>query len=131
MNSNELCEGNYVSDITYDYLLPQLESFEILKMEENAYSFSDILDAMKGIASNQRSMISEIEQLCKLSCVSPATAATSEGPFSIARRIKMWLREKITQQQVTHVAILGVHKTRTDALRLNVANEFVSRNDSH
>ena len=35
------------------------------------------------------------------------------------------------QQRFHHVAILNTHKTRTDALRLiDVANEFVSRNDN-
>ena len=37
----------------------------------------------------------------------------------------------MTQQLFTHAAILVVHKTRTDALRLNVVNEFVNRKDNH
>lgn len=94
-------------------------------------SFSDIVEEVKGLAGDQRAMISEIVQICKLLLVNPATAATGERSFSMARRVKTWLRAKMTQQRFNHVAILNTHKTRTDALRLiDVANEFVSRNDN-
>ena len=37
----------------------------------------------------------------------------------------------MTQQGFIHAVIVVMHKTRTDALRLNVANEFFSRNGNN
>ena len=61
----------------------------------------------------------------------PATSASGERSFSTGRRIKSWLRAKMSQKHFNHVALLNTHETRTDNLRLvNVANEFTARNEN-
>ena len=51
--------------------------------------------------------------------------------LSTGRRIKSWLRAKMSQKRFNHVALLNTHETRTDNLRLvNVANEFTARNEN-
>ena len=68
-------------------------------------------------------------QTCVLIHVHPVTSAFGERSFSTAR--KSWLRAKISQKRFNHVALLNIHKTRTDNLRLvDVANEFTARNDN-
>ena len=71
--------------------------------------------------------------ICKLLLVNPATSATGERSFSMARRVKTWLRANMKQQRFNNVALLHTHthKARTDKIRfLDVANEFVQRNEN-
>ena len=63
----------------------QLESFEILRKEQKIDSFSDILDEVEGVAPNQRPMINEIAQICKLLYLNPATAARTIYPYKNRR----------------------------------------------
>ena len=64
--------------------------------------------------------------------VNPATSATGERLFSMARRMKTWLRAKMKQQRFNNVALLHTHKARTDKIRLlDVAKELVQRNENH
>ena len=70
--------------------------------------------------------------ICKLLLVNPATSAISGRSFSMARRVKTWLRANMKQQRFNNVALLHTHKGRTDKIRLlDVANEFVQRNENH
>lgn len=74
-------------------------------------------------------MISEVIVILKLIQVDPATSAWAERSFSMARRVKTWLRANMSQKRFTHLALLNSHKTRTDRIRLiDVANEFASVN---
>ena len=96
---------NYAEDIKCDCHLPQLEIFKVLMRGRKAESFPDVLDAVKSLAPNEQTMISEVVRICKLLHVSPATSATGERSFSIARRVKTWLRAKISQKRFNNVAI--------------------------
>ena len=76
-------------------------------------------------------MITEVIVICKLLLVNPATSVTGERSFSMARRVKGWLRANMKQKRFNNVALLHTHKTRTDKIRLlDVANEFVQRNEN-
>ena len=75
--------------------------------------------------------ISEVIVICKLNQLNPATSAPAERTFSMARRVKTWLRANINQNRFTHLALLNSHNTRTDKIRLiDVANKFDSVNES-
>ena len=114
-----------------EYLIPQLDIFKILMGGEKLECFSDILKAIKNVDSAHTSMISAVIQICVLIHVNPATSASGERSFSTARRIKSWLRAKMSQKRFNHVDLLNTHKTRTDNLRLvDVANEFIARNEN-
>ena len=77
-------------------------------------------------------MITEVIVIGKLLLVNPATSATGERSFSMARRVKTWLRANMKQQRFNNVALLlHSHKARTDKMRLlDIANEFVQRNEN-
>ena len=70
---------------------------------------------------------SEVVTLLKLILVSPATNATSEGTFSVTRRIKTYLRSAMGQARLNGLMHLHVHKEKTDSLSLlDIANSFVN-----
>ena len=93
-------------------------------------AFADVLKAVKILTDHERHMITEVV-ICKLLLVNPATSATGERSFSTARRVKTWLRANMKQHRFNNVALLHTHKARTDKIRLlNVANEFVQRNEN-
>ena len=92
--------------------------------------FADVLKAVKSLTDHERHMITEVV-ICKLLLVNPAPSATSERSFSTVRRVKTWLRANMKQQRFNNVALLHIHKTRTDKIQLlDVANEFVQRNEN-
>ena len=93
--------------------------------------FADILKAIKSLTEHERHMITEVIVICKLLLVNPATSATGERSFSMAGRVKMWLRVNMKQQRFNYVALLHTHKAITDKIwPLDGANEFVQRNEN-
>ena len=64
--------------------------------------------------------------IIQLVLVMPAKNATSERSFSALRRVKTYLRTKMSQKRLNHLLILNVHKERTDTLDLkDTLNSFV------
>ena len=57
--------------------------------------FADVLKAVKSLTDYERHMITEVIVICKLLLVNPATSTTGERSFSMARRVKTWLRANI------------------------------------
>ena len=122
---------NYADDVRTGYLFSQLEILKVLIKDAQINCFADVLKAVKSLTDHERHMITEVIVICKLLLVNPATSATGERSFSMARRVKTWLRANMKQQRFNNVALLHTHKARTDKIRLlDVANEFVQRNDN-
>ena len=108
-----------------------LELLKVLIKDAQINCFADVLKTVKSLTDHERHMITEVIVICKLLLVNPATSATSERWFSMARRVKTWLRANMKQQRFNNVALLNTHKARTDKIRLlDVANEFVQRNEN-
>ena len=102
---------------------------KVLIKDAQINCFADVLKAVKSLTDHERHMITEVIVICKLLLVNPATSATGEWSFSMARREKTWLCANIKQQRFNNVGLLHTHKARTDKIRLlDVANEFVQRN---
>ena len=64
----------------------------------------------------------------------PASSATAERRFSTMRRLKNYMRLKLTrlmtQERLNHVAVHHVHKTRVDALDINKIKQlFIYANE--
>jgi hypothetical protein len=93
--------------------------------------FQDILDSVKNFSQPQKHLVSEVITICTLLLVNPATSATGERMFSMARRVKTWLRANMQQQRFNNISLLHCHKERTDRIRLvDVAKEFIDRNEN-
>ena len=64
--------------------------------------------------------------------MNPATSCTPERSFSVARRIKTWLRSTMTTKRFNNLSILSIHKELTDSISLvDNGNEFASKYDGH
>ncbi len=108
----------------------ECDILRVMFMNEKPNCFKDVVDHMK-VLQQQRSLIPNINTICKLLLVNPATTATAERSFSLARRIKTWMRSKMLAPRFNSLAILHSHKSLTDGVNLkDVANEFASKNDS-
>ena len=93
----------------------------------NNTCFDDFLNELKELPNEERQLIRHVVTISKLLHVNPATSASGERSFSMARRLKTWLRSKMTQERFNSLAILHSHKCKTDTLNLlDIGNQFVS-----
>ena len=115
---------NFLKMCTVMMLTGQMEILKVLLKDGDFLCFDDIILKIKEFLT-QGNMISEVITICKLILVNPAISAAGERSFSIARRLKTWLRSSMTQERFSNLAILNSHKDRTDRLSLlDIANEF-------
>lgn len=90
-------------------------------------NFHYILNAVKALKPEQRCLISSVISICKLILVNPATTATAEISFYLARRLLTWLRSKMGQKRFHNLAVLHFHKEQSDAIDvISVANDFIT-----
>ena len=76
-----------------------------------------------------KGMLSEVDKLLKLLFTFPVTTATTERSFSSLRRIKTYLRSRMTDCRLNNLFLLYVHVSKTDALDLtSIAKQFISVN---
>lgn len=126
----EYLRMRYSNDIDIDHLEVEKDVLGVIFKGEKIVCFQEVVDHIKKIDEAQRLLMPNIVTICKLLLVNPATTATAERSFSLARRIKTWLRSKMLPLRFNSVAILHAHKKLTESLDLkDVANEFVSKNE--
>ena len=88
--------------------------------------FGDIVEQLKTIAPQERVIISNVITIIKMVLITGTTRATSKRSFSLARRVKTWLRSSMTQKRFNALAILHSHKDIVDKLSLvAIGNDFV------
>lgn len=82
------------------------------------------------VEGNKWALFSEIAIIVRLILVMPATNAVSERSFSNLRRLKTYLRSRMSQERLNSLMILHTYKEETDKLDLvAVANEFVQKKE--
>ena len=124
-------EASYSEDVDTGALPGQLSTLEVMLKEEKISCFDEILLAMSKFPELEKKLIQEVQTVCKLLAVNPATSAAGERSFSSARRLKTWLRSRMGDERFSNLAVLNGHKRRTDSVSLTlVAQEFVSRNEN-
>ena len=73
-------------------------------------------------------MVPNVSLLIQLLLVLPATSASAERSFSLQRRLKTWLRSRMTQVRYNALAQLHEHKDKTDKIDLiKIGNQFISK----
>jgi len=121
---NEL--KNYHDDINVSSLPAELQVFRSICTGDKVEFFEDITRKIKTRSKEERGLIINVIKIIKLVLVGAATSATPERSFSLARRLKTWLRSTMTQKRFNSLAILSTHQLLTDGLSLvKFANEFV------
>ena len=118
----------YTDDFDISALPAELLILRTMFANENVSYFEEIKIKLKNESIKaERSLIKNVIKLMKLVLVGAATSATPERSFSLARRLKTWLRSTMSQKRFNSLAILSFYKELTDKLSLvDVANEFVA-----
>ena len=71
-----------------------------------------------GKNQSQKLSLPEVTKIKKLFLVLTATNAASERSFSAMKRIKMYLRNTTSGNQLNHPMLLHVHCKKTDQLNM-------------
>lgn len=88
----QFIETNYCDDVDIGALNARLKVFKLLMKDGHFTCFYDMLAKIKELPELEKGIVNHIITICKLLLVNPATSASSERSFSIARRLKTWLR---------------------------------------
>ena len=108
------------------------EAFSMSKMFQgsNCTNFSDILENLESLDPTKRALIPNLLTTVYLILINPATSCNPERSFSVARRIKTWLRSTVTTKRFNNLSILSIHKEVGDSINLvDSGNEFASKYD--
>ena len=117
---------NYHDDIDVSALPAELEILKTICAGGEVSNFDDITKRIMMISKEERFLIGNVIVVIKIVMVGAATSATPERSFSLARRLKTWLRSTMSQKRFNSLAVLSTHQSQTDNLSLvAVANEFV------
>lgn len=92
-------------------------------------SIANIIACLRRLGTHI-AMFSEVAKLLELFLLLPVTSATAERSFSGLRRLKTFLRTRISQELLNSLALLHVHKRMTREIDvLKAAKEFVARSE--
>ena len=126
----EYIKMEYSEDIHIELLVHEVDVLKIVIGDETVSCLDDILKCLTD-CKDQLTLMPNITTLIKLLIVNPATSSSSERSFSLARRLKTWLRSTMLTKRFNALAILHEHKELTDKIDLKVvASEFASLNES-
>ena len=118
----------YEGDINIYLLDSQLESLSVELKNKHSTCLRDITNHIKEPGS-KTIIFSEVIILLKILMAAPATNAAIERAASQLRRVKTWLRTKMTQKRLNYLMLLPTHKEKTDELDLiKVAHDFCEGN---
>lgn len=90
-----------------------------------------ICDVMKAKESSKECM-PILHKLLQLNGSVPLASATAERTFSAMRRIKSWLRSKMTAYSLSNRMFAVIHKQRVDDINTEqVAKDFIATTERH
>ena len=117
----ETYSGDFDSLIISSELDLLLTIFE----ENSPCNFEEIIGDLQSTPQHLY-LICNVITIIRLVLTNGSTSATAERSFSMARRMKTWLRSTITQKRFNSLAVLNTHKEILDELSLvEVENDFV------
>ena len=120
-------------DINFDKLISELSllrpTFQSVCPEiKKVTSINTVIEFLK--RANMEVTFKEFGKLVKLYLTVPVSNASAERGFSTLRRVKTYLRSRMTQEHLNHFVVLHAHKNLTDNIDLKkVANNFVTLNE--
>lgn len=125
----KLTLGQHASDFDIDDLYTQLKMLKNLPGKKPS-NCTEILNQFRDFTDVTKNLLKEVLKFVILIMTVPTSAATSERSFSALRRLKTYLRQRMTQKRLNHVSVLHIHKEMTAKLNLNdIMREFISRNN--
>ena len=121
----------YGTDIDIEQVKVELQTIKVILKDKDIICYDDLIEQMQSLSREEKTLIRNVCVICKLLAVNPATSATAERTFSMARRVKTWMRSTMLPSRFNSVAILNFHKANTDSLDLiKVANLFSDSNEN-
>lgn len=80
--------------------------------------------------NNLKNLFPNIAKLFQIYLTIPISSATPERTFSCLKRIKTWLRNSISQDRISNLAILNIEKEEIEMLELEkIVDIFISKKD--
>ena len=117
----------YHDDVNVNSLENELHVLKVLLEDEYIVCFDDIVKQFT-LHVKDPDMVPNVSRLILLILVLPATSASAERSFSLQRRLKTWLRSKMTQVRFNALSILHEHKEKTDKISLTeIGNQFICK----
>ena len=103
-------EASYSEDVDTDALPWQLSILEVMLKEQKIPCFDEILLAVLKFPEPEKKLIHEVQTICKLLAVNPATSAAGEGSFSSVRCLETWLRCRMADERFSNLEVLSGHR---------------------
>jgi hypothetical protein len=125
------CLGVHENDFNISDLL--LELHKLPKMFSNLvtrdqFTLAHIQQHFVQQDATVKHVFSEVQLLLTLLMTIPASVASAERSHSALKRLKTYLRSTMTEERLTHLLLLHVHKNEAAAIDLEeIFTEFVSR----
>ena len=127
----KIAREKYTTDVNMSDLNVELATFKVLMKDKQIEHFHDLLKEMRLLENPEKKFLVNVCKICRILAVNPASSATAERTFSLARRVKTWMRSTMLPTRFNSVSILNFHKDRTDKLDLiKTANAFVQSDDN-
>ena len=122
----KMVEKHFKNDYDEESLMAELQLLPTIFEECPPINLEDVVKVIKSFAPEKRKLIQNVVTVMKIILTSGATSATLERSFSMLRRIKTWLRSRMSQKRPNSLSIMYDNKDLLDNLSLiDVANEFV------
>lgn len=119
--------GIFVDDFDVDRLHTQLGLLKTVP-EISSNDCSTLAGKLSKESETVQKMLDQVILLLTLIITVPASAASAERSFSALRRMKTYLRSTMTQDRLTHLMLLHVHREKTAELDLNLLmQKFVAK----
>ena len=127
----KIAREKYATDVNMSDLNVELATFKVLRKDKQKEHFQDLLKEMRLLENPEKKFLVYVCKICRILGVNPASSATAERTFSLARRVKTWMRSTMLPTRFNSVSILNFHKDRTDKLDLiKILNAFVQSDDN-
>lgn len=118
-------ETKFSGDYDNDSLNAELQLLPTI-FNNDPVNLDEVVEVLRSLSQEKRKLISNTVTLLRIVLTNGATSATPERSFSMMRRIKTWLRSRMTQKRLNSLCILHDNKTLLDKISLvKVANVFV------
>ena len=96
----KMVEKHFKNDYDEESLIAELQLLPTIFEEEcPPINLEDIVQVIKSFAPEKRKLIQNVVTVTKIILTNGATSATSERSFSMLRRIKTWLRSRMSQKK--------------------------------
>ena len=120
-------ETKFSGDYDNDSLNAELQLLPTI-FNNDPVNLDEVVEVLRSLSQEKRKLIANTVTLVRIVLTNGATSATPERSFSMMRRIKTWLRSRMTQKRLNSLCILHDNKTLLDRISLvKVANEFVGQ----